>query len=190
MARSLKTIIYLALSVWLLSYGQILAGNYKTTELNHQISEISLVRKDIALKISQATDMRDQLHEQMQELIEEIKKEKNRYQLNAFQDAIKNLRISYDLKLVHQLRGYIASLDQKIAYFQNADETLAYYNQQVQDDMKIIRALNDFEVDRLVSQINAALDEYIPETKKQMINVQIVQWIDSERLWNEIVNQL
>lgn len=189
MGRNLKTVLYLVLSFWLLSHGQILAGNYKTTELNHQISEISLVRKDITRKISQATDMRGQLHEQMQELIEEIIREKNRYQLESFQDANKNLRISYDLKLVHQLRGYVASLDQKISYFRNADETLGYYHQQVQDDMKIIRALNDFEVDKLISQINAALDEYIPETKKQMIDVQVVQWIDSEQLWNEIVNQ-
>ena len=189
MGRSLKTIIYLFLTVWLLSHGQVQAGNYKTTELNHQISEISLVRKDITQKISQGTDMRDQLYEQMQELVREIIKEKNRHQLESYQDASKNLRISYDLKLVHQLRVYIASLDQKIAYFQNADETLGYYHQQVQDDMKIIRALNDFEVDKLISQINAALDEYIPETKKQMINVQIVQWIDSEQLWSEIVNQ-
>ena len=189
MGRRLSTNIFLALMVLLLSTGPILAGSQKTVELNHQVSEISMVRKDISQKISQATDMRDQLQEQMQELIKEIIKEKNRYQLDSFQAAINNLRISYDLKLVQQLRGYIKKLDQRITYFQTADETLAYYYQQVQDDMHIIRTLNDFEVDNLISQINGSLDEYIPETKKHMINVQVVQWIESEKLWDEIKSE-
>ena len=186
MGKRLTAIIFLVPVTLLLCSGRILADSHKTVELNRQISEISLVRKDITQKISQATEMRGQLQEQMQDLIGEVINEKNRYQLESFQAAIKNLRIGYDLKLVQQLRGYMENLDQRITYFQVADETLGYYYQQVQDDLHIIQTLNDFEVDKLISRINAALDEYIPETKKHMINVQVVQWIDSEKLWNEI----
>ena len=78
MGRRLNTIIFLVIVALLLSSGQILADSHKTVELNRQISEISLVRKDITQKISQATDMRGQLQEQMQQLIKRVVFYRNR----------------------------------------------------------------------------------------------------------------
>ena len=188
MRKKMSTVLFFTIGMLLLIKGPIMADNTKTAALNRKISEISLARKDIAQKISHATDIRNQLQQQMEELIGEIISEKKLHQLQTFQDAVKNLRIDFDLKLVQQLRGYIQSINTRIAYFENADDTLDYYSRQIQDDLQIIKTLNDFEVDHLIGLINAALDEYIPETNKYMINIQVVQWIDSEKLWCEITD--
>ena len=58
--------------------------------------------------------------------------------------------------------------------------------QQAQDDLLMIKTLNDLEVDKLIAQINSALDEYTPETTKPLFDVDGVSLKDTEQIWNEI----
>ena len=60
--------------------------------------------------------------------------------------------------------------------------------QQAQDDLLMIKTLNDLEVDKLIAQINSALDEYTPETTKPLFDVDGVSLKDTEQIWNDIVN--
>jgi hypothetical protein len=43
-------------------------------------------------------------------------------------------------------------------------------------------------VEKLIAQINSILDEYTPETKKPLFDVDSVAMEDTERIWNDIVN--
>jgi len=162
--------------------------SYKASELSQKMAEISSLQQHLSNKIALAIDMTQQLHIRMSELKEEIKEEKERLQIDSFEKAILVARIDYDLKLVQQLDGYIMILNEKIVFFQIGRETLNFYFQQVQDDMMMIKTLDDLEIDKLIAQINMVLEEYTPETSGPMIDVNDVPLQNMEKIWNAVIN--
>jgi hypothetical protein len=85
------------------------------------------------------------------------------------------------------LLGYIDRLNHKIEYFKTGQDLLNFYFLQAQDDLLMIKTLNDLEIDKLIVQINAALGEYIPQTSKPLFDVNEVPLKDTRQIWNEIV---
>jgi len=171
---------------FLLLCGPMYATGHKTTELNRKIAEISSLQHRLSGKIAQVMEKRQQLKQKMERFINEIKQEKERLQIESYQKAIRNSRIDYNLKLIQLLRKYITGLNKKIVYFRNGHETLDFFSQQVQDDLLMIKTLNDLETDKLIAQINSVLDEYIPEIDKPMFDVEGISLEDTEKIWNEL----
>ena len=166
--------------------GSLYASGYKTTQLNRKMAEISSLQHSLSDKIALATDKRNQLEHKTEALQEEIRQQKDQLQIDSYQKGLLIPRIDYNLKLIQLLLGYIARLNEKILYFQNGNETLSYYFRQAQDDLLMIKTLNDLEVNKLIAQINSALDEYTSETTKPLFDVDGVLLKDTEQIWNEI----
>ncbi len=165
------------------------AGTPKTVELNSKVSEISSLQHILEEKIDIAAATRDQLQEQVNELAAEIHQLCNDDTNMSYQAAIKSPRINYNLKLIGQLSGYIERLNKRISYFQIGNEMLAFLLQQIRDDLRLIRTLNDMQVDKLIYRVNDVLDDYLPETKKHLISLEGLQWQSSEMIWNEIIKK-
>jgi len=174
--------------IFFLVGGTVSATGYKTTELNRKMAEISSLQHSLSEKINLAMDKKEILEQKTEALKKEIRQEKERLQLESYQNAVLIPRIDYNLKLIQLLLGYITSLKEKIVYFQNGHATLGFYFQQVQDDLLMIKTLNDLEVDKLILQINSALDEYTPETTKPLFDVDGVALKDTVEIWNEMIN--
>jgi len=168
-------------------FGPINASGNKTSELNQKMTEISSLQNSLNEKIALAEEKKDQLTEKTEALREEIKEQNAQLNLESYQAALQNPRIDYNLKLIQLLLGYIGRLDEKIVYFKNGHETLTFFFQQAQDDLMMIKTLNDLEIDKLIAQINEVLDEYIAETGKPMFDVDAVPLKDTEKIWNEII---
>ena len=131
----------------------------------------------------------EQLIQKVVELEKEIKFEKEQLQIKSYRKAVRNPRIEFDLKLIQLLIGYIYGINEKISSFQNGYQTLVFFQQQVQDDLRMIKTLNDMEIDKLVTQINSVLDEFFPELSKPVFDAQSIPMKDTERIWNEIIQQ-
>ena len=131
----------------------------------------------------------EQLKQKVDELEKEIKQEKEQLQIESYLKAIRNPRIEFNLKLIQLLFGYITGLTEKIGYFQNGYHTLDFFRQQAQDDLLMIKTLNDMEVDSLIAQINSVLDEFIPELGKPIFDTSDIPSKDTEKIWNEIIQQ-
>jgi hypothetical protein len=71
-----------------------------------------------------------------------------------------------------------------VQYFRTGNEILEHLNQQANDDLKLIGALNDMEVDELIHRINTVLDEYMPETQKPLFNIANIQSKPAEEIWH------
>jgi len=168
--------------------GTVSATGYKTTELNRKIAEITSLQSSLSGQIALAREKKKQLEEKTETLKEEIKQEKEQLQIKSYQRAVLTPRIDYNLKLIQLLLGYVAGLNEKIRYFQNGHETLEYYFQQAQDDLLLIKTLNDLEVEKLIAQINSVLDEYTPATTEPLFDVDSVALNNTEQIWNDIVN--
>ena len=162
------------------------ASDPKTLELNRKISEISDLQNGLSNRIAIAVKMRDKLQKLIDELTKEILRIRENRQLTSYQAAANYPRIYYNIKLIHQLSVYTHRFNKRVAYFENGNETLTSLHQQVVDDLQLIRTLNDMEVNKLINKINTVLDEYIPETRNDIITVENIPERNLEKIWNEI----
>ena len=178
-----------ALMVYLLFCGPICASEQKTTELNRKMAEISSLQEGLSKKIELVLQKQEQLKQKVDELAKEIKLEKEQSQTESYLKAIQNPRIDFNLKLIQLLFGYLAGLTEKINYLQNGYETLDFFQQQVRDDLLMLKTLNDMEIDQLTAQINSVLDEFTPELGKPIFNTNDIQSKDTEKIWDEIIQQ-
>ena len=110
-------------------------------------------------------------------------------QVESYLKAVRNPRIEFNLKLIQLLFGYITGLTEKIGYFQNGYQTLNFFRQQAQDDLLMIKTLNDMEIDKLIAQINSVLDEFIPELGQPIFDINNIPAKNTEKIWNEIIQQ-
>ena len=161
----------------------------KTLELNRKMDEISSLQQSLSQKISLATQKQVQLRQNVTELEKEIKQEIAQLQIRSYQGAIRSSRIEYDLKLIQLSIGYMVGIDEKISYFQNGLQTLAFFQQQAQDDLRMLKTLNDMEIDKLIIQIDLILDEFLPELGKPVFDTRNVPMKNPEAIWNEIIQQ-
>jgi hypothetical protein len=178
-----------AMMIYLLLCGPNYASEHKTTELNRKMAEISSLQQSLLNKISLALQKRGQLKQKVDELEKEIKQEKEQLQIESYLKAIQDPRIEFNLKLIQLLFGYMTGLTDKISYFQNGYQTLDFFRQQAQDDLLMIKTLNDMEIDKLITQINSVLDEFIPELGKPIFDTNDITAKDTEKIWNEIIQQ-
>lgn len=178
-----------AMMIYLLLCGPNYASEHKTTELNRKMAEISSLQQSLLNKISLALQKRGQLKQKVDELEKEIKQEKEQLQIESYLKAIQDPRIEFNLKLIQLLFGYMTGLTDKISYFQNGYQTLDFFRQQAQDDLLMIKTLNDMEIDKLIAQINSVLDEFIPELGKPIFDTNDITAKDTEKIWNEIIQQ-
>jgi hypothetical protein len=178
-----------ALMIYLLLCGPNDASEHKSTELNRKMAEISSLQQSLSEKISLAMQKQKQLKQKVDELGREIKQEKEQLQIESYLKAIRNPRIEFNLKLIQLLFGYITGLTEKISYFQNGYQTLDFFRQQAQDDLLMIKILNDMEIDTLIAQINSVLDEFIPELGNPLFDTNDMPPKNTEMIWNEIIQQ-
>ena len=175
--------------IYLLLCGPNYASEHKTTELNRKMAEISSLQQSLLNKISLALQKQELLKQKVDELEKEIKQEKEQLQIESYLKAIQDPRIEFNLKLIQLLFGYMTGLTDKISYFQNGYQTLDFFRQQAQDDLLMIKTLNDMEIDKLIAQINSVLDEFIPELGKPIFDTNDITAKDTEKIWNEIIQQ-
>jgi hypothetical protein len=178
-----------ALMIYLLLCGSNYASEQKTTELNRKMAEISSLQQSLSEKISLAMQKQKQLKQKVDELGKEIKQEKEQLQIESYLKAIRIPRIEFNLNLIQLLFGYITGITEKINYFQNGYQTLDFFRHQVQDDLLMIKTLNDMEIDKLIAQINSVLDEFIPELGKPIFHTNDIATKGTEKIWNEIIQQ-
>ena len=176
-----------AMIIGLLGLGSVYATGDKSTELKLKMTEISTLQQNLTGKIAQAMEKKEQLEQKNQELRSEVRDQKKQFKIETYQSAVTNARIDYNLKLIQLLLGYIDRLNNKIVYFKTGHDMLNFYFLQAQDDLLMIKTLNDLEIDKLIAQINEVLDEYIPQTSKPMFDVNDVPLKDTRQIWNEII---
>jgi hypothetical protein len=176
-----------AMMISFLGLGSVYATGDKSTELKLKMTEISSLQQSLADKIAQAKEKKDQLEQKTRELESEVRDQKKQFKIETYQRAITNARVNYNLKLIQLLLGYIDRLHHKIDYFKTGQDMLNFYFLQAQDDLLMIKTLNDLEIDKLIAQINEILDEYIAQTSKPMFDVNEAPLKDTRQIWNEIV---
>jgi hypothetical protein len=177
----------LTVLILLLSFGSVvLADSRKAGSLEQKIYEISVLRAKMIDKIDQAVEIRSRLEQRFAELRDEIQSEQIRFEIYSQQQALQNLRIRYNLSLIRVIRAYTNRLNERIDYFQTGNERLRFMVDQINDDIAIINALQDMQIENLINRIDRLLNEFNPETQKKIFDAADILPVPIERLWNEI----
>ena len=183
MQKKVRGTVFFSILTLLVSFNPLSAGGLKTAALDQKIYEISSLRAKIIDKIDQAVEVRTRLEHELVGLQSEIRSEQIRSGIFSQLEALQNLRIRYNLSLIQVLQAYVKRLNERIAYFQKANEHLRFLVDQIKDDIALINTLKDMEIDNLNGSIDRVLDELIPETEKQIFNVSGIRMLPIEGVW-------
>ena len=180
--------------IWGLSFilllllpGNILADKFKLSDLTNKMVEISSLRDKVIQRQAQASKLIKQLHQTMIELKAEIKGENKKLRTTACQEAIRNPRVGYNIKLIQKILVYISGLSEKVQYLDIASEELAFLYQQAEDDLKVLETISDMKIERLMSQINQTTQKYQPEANGLSIDITGIVLPPPEEIWNRII---
>ena len=172
----------------LLLPGNILADNFKLSDLTNKMVEISSLRDKVIQRQAQASKLIKQLSQTMVELKEEIKGEKRKLRITSCQEAIRNPRIDYNIKLIQKILVYISRLNDKVQYLDIAREELVFFYQQAEDDLKILETLSDMKIEKLMGHINQATHKYQSEAKGLSIDINGIVLSPPKEIWNSIIS--
>ncbi len=174
--------------ILLLFPGNVLADNFKLSDLTNKMVEISSLRDKVIQRQAQASKLIKQLSQTMVELKEEIKGEKRKMTITSCQEAIRNPRVDYNIKLIQKILVYISRLNEKVQYLDIASQELAFLYQQAEDDLKILETLSDIKIEKLMGHINQATHKYQSEAKGLSIDVNGIALSPPEEIWNSIIS--
>ena len=174
--------------ILLLLPGNTLANNFKLSDLTNKMAEISSLRDKVIQRQAQASKLIKQLSQTMVELKEEIKGEKRKLRITSCQEAIRNPRIDYNIKLIQRILVYTSSLNEKVQYLDIASQELAFLYQQAEDDLKILETLSDMEIEKLMGQINQIFGKYQSEANRLVIDSDGIVLTPPEEIWESIMS--
>ena len=174
--------------ILLLLPGNILANNFKLSDLTNKMAEISSLRDKVIQRQAQASKLIKQLSQTMVDLKEEIKGEKRKLRITSCQEAIRNPRVDYNIKLIQKILVYISRLNEKIQYLDIASEELAFLYQQAEDDLKILETLSDMKIEKLMGQINQTTHKYQSEANRLVIDCDGIVLTPPEEIWESIMS--
>lgn len=184
-----QKVLILGLFLWLCSGNSAGAsfGSHKADDLRRKMSEISDMQEMMASKIAHAVALRADLIAKKRQLVDEIRDEHERQSIKDYHAAVKVPRVRLNLKLVQRSSVYIAKLTDRIAFFKSGTAKLGYVYRQAEDDLKMIRTLDDMIVYELMSHINKLLTECRLEIEKKLISVREITPESDVRIYNDIL---
>jgi vacuolar-type H+-ATPase subunit E/Vma4 len=166
------------------------AGGEKEAELNRALGDIKAAVQSVGTRAATAAELLAHLQTQCDALKAEILEERRRAAAATWRQAREIRRIDSDLRLLEQATGYAVQLEDRLAYFRAAAGRLNAYRDQVRDDLRILRALDDLDSSVLLRQVREAVDEFRRQCAAPLLNAKTAPGArDLESLWNDIVKE-
>lgn len=187
--KRLAAVAVMSLLVWLIGAAttEICASDRPKVEtLRLVLSEMAAARRALAERGAAAGELRNRLHGHVLELRSEIARERQQNAVGQFQQSFRVERIGYNLRLAQRLYGYLEGIDRRIDYFRVADHTLEFTMRRAQDDLLMVRVLEDSEISGLLSQVEAVLSEVALETGKPLFNASEPPARSLDSVWNDL----
>lgn len=159
----------------------------KAEELKRKIADIGLLKQQLGDRQQQAEDVLASLVVQQNELLSEVRLLQRSLNFKSYQQAMKYERAYYNIELLRIIMAYTIEFTNKIRLYQTGQDKLSYLQQLADDDIKMIRALNDFEIDALTTQISLVINKYLGEAHIIQIDPEKIKPSTPETVWETIV---
>jgi hypothetical protein len=163
-----------------------LANNSKINDLQQKVADMALIHHQLNDRVEQAKMIREKLRHQNQTFLDEIDDLRQQHRIKTYKQADQNLRIHYNIRLIASIEAYLRQVQSKIFYLETGQDKLAYLQKLASDDIRMIGALNDLEIDALTTQISLVINQYLAEAHVLQIDTQLVTPSSPETIWNSI----
>ena len=169
--------------------GACMAGNVGVEEIKEKIDALKNLQEKVTDCIDTALAVRADLSVRGREFTGEIKDLHQRHRYGSFEEASRNPRVHYNLKLIQMVSGYTGALDKKIVFFKDSLEQIRFLYRQAEDEFKMIQTLGALENASLLDRIDRFLIEYRAELKKDLIISTRISFRPCDAIWREIVDK-
>lgn len=164
------------------------SADSKSEELQRKIADIALLRQQLVDRKTHAEAMHVKLLEQQADLVAEIRLLQKSFGFKSYQQAKQHDRVHYNIELIQTILAYNLMFTDKIKIYQTGHDKLNYLHQLAEDDIKMIRTLNDFEIDALTTQISLVINRYIGQAHVIQIDQKSIKRTPAKMIWEGIVN--
>ncbi|MCX6743575.1 MAG: hypothetical protein NT116_05040 [Candidatus Parcubacteria bacterium] len=154
--------------------------------LEVKLRELANLRVRLSEKIEEITKLKHEYARDMQLITKEIQTEKQRNTIVTFEQAQQNQRIVQDLALLQKYRAYIDDIEMMTVKLSQGTLELEYLERDTQADLKLVKALPEKEITDLINNINRAINKYLPDAGKMVINIDPKKLPSQEQLWEEL----
>jgi len=169
--------------------GACMASNVGAEEIKQKIDTLKKLQEKVTDCIDTALAIRSDLTSRGREFTGEIKDLQQRHRYGSFEEASRNPRVHYNLKLIQMVSGYTGALDEKIVFFKDSLEQIRFLYRQAEDEFKMIQTLGTLENASLLDRIDLLLIEYRAEIQKDLIESASISFRPCDAIWREIVDK-
>lgn len=163
------------------------SANTKSEELQRKIADIGLLTEQLGDRRQQAEIVLASLESQRNELVAEVRLLQKSLNFKSYDQAEKVDRARYNVALLRTITAYMDKITYKIKVYKTGKDKLTYLQQLAEDDIKMIRTLNDFEIDALTTQISLVINQYLREAHIIQIDPKNIQLADPKVIWESVV---
>ena len=179
------------LSMLILTAGMAFPANATTTmeELQRKLADMALLKQQLEDRRKEAESALEKLLGQQNDLIAEVHLLVRSLGINSLEDAQKNLRLRNDIELLRTISTYHQAFESKIRHYQAGRNKLTYLQQLAEDDMRMVAALNDFQIDALATQISLVISQYLDQAHSIQIDPQDIETVSAQSVWETVAEK-
>lgn len=163
------------------------SANSKSDELQRKIADIGLLTQQLEDRRQQAETVLASLVSQQNELVAEVHLLQKSLNFKTYDQVVKYDRARYNISLLRTITAYTDKIKEKLKVYKTGKDKLTYLQQLAEDDIKMIRTLNDFEIDALTTQISLVINQYLSEAHIIQIDPKNIRLAAPESIWEGIV---
>lgn len=163
------------------------SANTKSEELQRKIADIGLLAQQLEDRRLQAEAVLAALVSQQNDLVSEVRLLQKSLNFKSYSQVEEYDRARYNIALLRTITAYTDKITDKIKIYKTGKDKLSYLQQLAEDDIKMIRTLNDFEIDALTTQISLVINRYLGEAHIIQIDPKDIQLPAPEHIWKGIV---
>lgn len=163
------------------------SANSKSEELQRKIADLGLLSQQLEDRRQQAEAVLASLLSQRNDIVSEVRLLQKSLNFKSYDQVAKYDRARYNISLLRTINAYTNKIANKIKVYKTGKEKLTYLQQLAEDDIKMIRTLNDFKIDALATQISLVINRYLSEAHIIQIDPKNIELASPEQIWEDIV---
>ncbi len=164
-------------------------ANQDAEELQRKMADITLLKQQLEDRMQQADSVLSALKAQQKDMEAEIRVLIKSLNIKTYKQAMHQLRVQYNMELLRTIAAYTKEFNARIDFYRTGRDKLTYLHQLAADDVKMISALNNFQIDALATQISLVVNKYLPKAHLIQIDPKELDLASSQSIWDGIYNK-
>jgi hypothetical protein len=156
----------------------------KTEALEQAASGMAEALRSLEERSAAAAGLGRRLKAHRDLLRAEIARERQRLGVESYPQALRVERIGYNLRLIQRIDGYLAAIERRIGHIRALEHTLDFTRRSAQDELRLLKTLEDRDISELASRVGSVLEEVVRETTRPLLDAADAPSASLERVWS------